>query len=208
MNRSIRPWAFTLLALNLTPAVAGSTVDLGVTGVITPQACIVSLSDGGLVDFDKIPARTLNTDEFTVLPSQQLALSVSCEGPTLFALVGIDNQPDSSLAPDFFYGLGKNIHAPAERLGSVALSLRGPVGDGATLTTLSSLDNGSTWYPEPNAYPRKFMGFARLGAQLPEPLRQLVTSLRVDTSISPANTLTLKEEVPLQGSITLDLRYL
>jgi len=52
------------------------------------------------------------------------------------------------------------------------------------------------------------MGFARAGDTLPAPIRQLVASLRVDTSISPANTLTLHEEVPLDGSITLDLRYL
>lgn len=57
-------------------------------------------------------------------------------------------------------------------------------------------------------YPRLLMGFARAGDTLPAPIRQLVASLRVDTSISPANTLTLHEEVPLDGSITLDLRYL
>ena len=208
MNTTIPPWALTLLALNLTPAFAGSTVELGVTGLITPQACNVLLSDSGLIDFGKIPARLLNQSEVTLLPSQQMGLSINCEGPTLFALVGLDNQPNSSVAPDVLYGLGMNIHAPAERLGSVGLSVRGPVGDGVTLLVISSSDSGSTWHPEPNAYPKKYMGFARVDAQQPEPIKQLVASLRVETAISPANTLTLKEEVPLQGSITLDLKYL
>jgi hypothetical protein len=208
MNTTIQPRALMLLALNLTPAFAGSTVDLGVTGLITPRACSVSLSDSGLVDFGKIPARILNQSEFTLLPSQQMGLGISCEGPTLFALVGIDNQPGSSPAPTVFYGLGMNLHAPTERLGSVGLSLRGPVGDDIALRVLSSSDNGRTWRPEPNAYPGQYMGFARPDGQQPGPIKQLVASLRVETAISPANTLTLAEEVPLQGSITLDLKYL
>lgn len=208
MNRPIRGWALTLLALHFSPSFARSAVDLDVSGRITPQACSVSLSDSGLVDYGKIPVRTLNPNAFTVLPSQQMGLSINCEGPTLFALTGIDNQGDSSLEPDVFYGLGMNIHALTERLGKVSLSLRGPVGDGALLETLVSADNGATWVPEPNAYPRKLMAFARPGVLSPGLLRQLVASLRVDTSISPANTLTLKEEVPLDGSITLDLKYL
>jgi len=143
-----------------------------------------------------------------VLPNQQMGLSISCEGLVLFALVGIDNKRESSLAPDYFYGLGMNPHAPDERLGSVSLSLRGPVGDSQPMQTLTSSDQGASWKPEPNMYPRLLMGFARAGDTLPAPIRQLVASLRVDTSISPANTLTLHEEVPLDGSITLDLRYL
>lgn len=208
MNRPIHCLALTLLALHLTPSFARSAVDLDIAGRITPQACSVSLSDSGLVDYGKIPARTLNLTDFTVLPNQQMGLSISCEGPTLFALTGIDNQGNSSPDPQVFYGLGMNIHAPSERLGHVSLSLRGPVGDNATLQTLTSADNGATWTPEPHAYPRKPMAFAPAGVLLPGPLRQLVASLRVDTSISPANTLTLKEEVPLDGSITLDLKYL
>ncbi|WP_338572512.1 hypothetical protein V6L78_29550 [Pseudomonas canadensis] len=45
--------------------------------------------------------------------------------------------------------------------------------------------------------------FARVGID-----NKLESSLRVDNSISPANTLTLQERVPLDGSITLDLLYL
>ncbi|KAA8560813.1 Protein GltF [Pseudomonas extremaustralis] len=200
--------AFAYLLAVAPLAFATSSVDMQVNGRITPGACAIALSDNGLVDHGKIMANTLHPSEFTVLPNQQMGLSVSCEGPVLFALVGIDNKRESSAAPDFFYGLGMNIHAPGERLGSVSLSLRGPVGDSQSLQTLTSHDEGATWAPEPYAYPGLFMGFARVGDTLPMPLRQLVASLRVDTSISPANGLTLKEQVPLDGSITLELRYL
>lgn len=95
-----------------------------------------------------------------------------------------------------------------ERLGSVSLSVRGSVGDAQPLQTLISPDKGENWTPDPYMYPGQYLGFARTGETLPAPIRQLVASQRVDTSISPANTLTLNERVPLDGSITLDLRYL
>lgn len=208
MNLLTRLPALALMYAAAPLSFALSTVELEVNGQITPSACSVSLSDNGLVDHGKILATTLNPSEFTVLPNQQMGLSISCQGLVLFALVGIDNKRESSLAPDYFYGLGINPHAPGERLGSVSLSLRGPVGDFQPMQTLTSSDQGVTWTPEPYAYPGLLMGFARLGDTLPAPIRQLVAALRVDTSISPANTLTLKEEVPLDGSITLDLRYL
>ena len=208
MNLLTRLPTFAFMFTAAPLAFALSIVELEVNGRITPSACSVSLSDNGLVDHDKILATTLHPSEFTVLPNQQMGLSISCEGLVLFALVGIDNKRESSLAPDYFYGLGMNPHAPDERLGSVSLSLRGPVGDSQPMQTLTSSDQGASWKPEPNMYPRLLMGFARAGDTLPAPIRQLVASLRVDTSISPANTLTLHEEVPLDGSITLDLRYL
>lgn len=191
------PWAF-----------AASTVDITVTGRLTPHACSIELSDEGTVDHGKIPARSLNPDEFTVLPGRSLELSVHCNSPMLFALVGIDNRADSSLAPDYFYGLGRNIHVPAERLGSVALSYRNPVGDAQPMQALASRNNGETWGPDPNAYPNVYMGFALPGDRQPDFISQLITQLRVDTAINFSQYLTLDQEVPLDGSIVLDLRYL
>jgi hypothetical protein len=70
-----------------------------VTGRLTPDACHVELSEEGIVDHGKIPTHVLNGDEFTVLPSLLLELSVQCTRPMLFALVGIDNRSASALAP-------------------------------------------------------------------------------------------------------------
>ncbi|MFC6297814.1 DUF1120 domain-containing protein [Pseudomonas sp. CCM 7893] len=201
------------LAVPLLLTVAATTfalsfVEVAVTGRLTPDACHVVLSGEGTVDHGKIPSHTLNASEFTVLPSQLLELTVQCARPMLFALVGLDNRSESSLAPDFFYGLGRNIHAPDERLGSVALSYRNPVGDAQPLQTLASSNSGETWAAESNAYPRSYMGFALPGDRQPDFISQLTTQLRVDTSINLSRYLTLDQEVPLDGSIVLDLRYL
>lgn len=208
MNTFPRFLAVLLLLKAAQPAFAASFVDVTVTGRLTPDACHVSLSEGGTVDHGKIPAHSLSATEFTVLPSRMLELSVQCARPMLFALVGIDNRSESSLAPGFFYGLGRNIHAQNERLGAVALSYRDPVGDAQPMHVLTSGNNGETWAPEPNAYPRSYIGFALPGDRQPDFIRHLTTRLRIDTSINFSQYLTLDQEVPLDGSIVLDLRYL
>jgi hypothetical protein len=177
-----------------------------VTGRLTPDACHVELSEEGIVDHGKIPTHVLNGDEFTVLPSLLLELSVQCTSPAVRA--GGDRQPLGVGAGAGVYGLGTNLHAPDERLGSVALSYRNPIGDAQPMQVLTSLDNGETWTPRPNAEPKVFAGFALPGDRQPDFIRQLTTQLQVETTLNVANDLTLNQEVPLDGSIVLDLRYL
>ncbi|SDF63560.1 Protein of unknown function [Pseudomonas extremaustralis] len=207
MNLQPIALAALLTSFLATPAWSASIVDVTVTGRLTPDACHVELSEEGIVDHGKIPTHVLNGDEFTVLPSLLLELSVQCTRPMLFALVGIDNRSASALAPGV-YGLGTNLHAPDERLGSVALSYRNPIGDAQPMQVLTSLDNGETWTPRPNAEPKVFAGFALPGDRQPDFIRQLTTQLQVETTLNVANDLTLNQEVPLDGSIVLDLRYL
>ncbi|HEF4757825.1 TPA: DUF1120 domain-containing protein [Pseudomonas putida] len=189
-------------------ALAASNVELNVTGRITPNACDVLLSDGGLVDHGKVPARTLNQHELSPLPTRQLDLSVNCDEPLLFVLVGVDSRADSSLGPGFYYGLGWNVHAPDERLGTVSLALRNAMADGETALVLASSNHGLTWFPENNVYPDNYMGFAKPGTLVPEPHQLLVATLHINTSINAASFLTLNQEVPLDGAIVLDLKYL
>jgi len=208
MNTHSRFLAVLLWLTTAPAAFAASFVDLTVTGRVTPDACHVTLSDDGTVDHGKIPSHTLNPSEFTVLPTRLLELSVQCSRPMLFALVGLDNRAESSLDPGAFYGLGRNLHAPAERLGSVALSYRNPMGDAQAMQALASIDNGETWSPQATANPRAYVGFAPPGDRQPDFIGQLSTQLRIDTSINFAQYLTLNQEVPLDGAIVLDLRYL
>ncbi len=205
-------WMCTLLSViglaAITKAHGASAVDLTVTGRVTPDACHVELTHDGTVDHGKIASHSLKDDEFTVLPIQMLELRVQCARPMLFALVGIDNRADSSSAPDYFYGLGRNIHVPEERLGSVALAYRNAVGDAQPMQVLASADNGETWSQEPNAYPGTHMAFAPTGDRQPDFISQLIVQLQVSTAINFSRYLTLDQEVPLDGAIVLDLRYL
>ena len=196
------------LYLAAVPAFGASTAEVTVTGTITPNACTPALSENGIVDHGLVPARSLNQYEFSVLPSRTLDLTVSCNEPVLYVLVGVDKRADSSVGPGFYYGLGNNIHAPSERLGSVSLAYRNVMGDGEPVLVLASSNQGVTWFPESNAYPDNYMGFAHPGTLVPDPHRLITATLHINTSINAAAYLTLTQEVPLDGSIVLDLRYL
>lgn len=208
MNTFLRRLAPLCFCLTATPAFSASTAEVTVKGIITPSACTPALSDNGIVDHGRVPARSLNQYEFSNLPSKVLDLNVSCNEPVLFVLVGVDNRAASSVGPGFYYGLGNNIHAPSERLGSVSMAIRDAMGDNQRVLVLASSNQGLTWFPESNAYPNTYMGFARPGTLVPEPHRLITATLHINTAINAAAYLTLNQEVPLDGSIVLDLRYL
>ncbi|KRP44638.1 Protein of unknown function [Pseudomonas libanensis] len=208
MNTLTRRLTTLGLCLTATPALCASMTDITVTGTITPSACTPRLSESGIVNHGEIPARSLNQFEYTPLPGKSLELNVECNEAVLFVLVGVDNRADSSLGPGFFYGLGHNVHNPTERLGTVALAYGEVTSDGERVLVLASSNQGQTWFPETNAYPDNYMGFAKPGTLVPEPHRELKAALHIATSINAAAYLTLTQAVPLDGSIVIDLRYL
>jgi hypothetical protein len=67
------------------------------------------------------------------------------------------------------------------------------------MQVLTSLDNGETWTPRPNAEPKVFAGFALPGDRQPDFIRQLTTQLQVETTLNVANDLTLNQEFPWTG---------
>lgn len=206
MNRHLRLFA-TLLLLNTGSTVfADTATDMTVSGLVTPSSCTATLSGGGVIDHGKIAVHGLNPGTPTLLPAQWLDLKVTCTAPLLFALMGLDDRADSSPAPGTRFGLGKNQHAPEEHLGSVTLAFEDAVGDRQPMQSLVS--TGTYWVPQAGIHPRVLMGFARPGRPLPEPIWELTTRIRADTQINPAQSLTLKQEVLLDGSLVLDLRYL
>ncbi|MDO9347200.1 MAG: DUF1120 domain-containing protein, partial [Pseudomonas sp.] len=67
MSLSIKPLVATLLLVGATQAIAASSVDLAVKGLITPSSCTPTLSNGGAVDYGKLSAKDLNADSKTPL---------------------------------------------------------------------------------------------------------------------------------------------
>lgn len=206
----------TLVALALlggtSCVLAASSVDLTVKGSITPSACTPGLSQGGSVDYGKIPAKDLAVERMTDLPEVILQLGVNCESATVFALRASDNRAGSSyLSLPIFYGLG--LVNGSQKLGVYELRLFNPVGD-TPVTPLYSADNGETWLSNPSGTYFATDSWAGFGdtstgwPYSPKALRNVAVDLKVLTSIAPANSLTLTEEVPLDGHATIDLVYL
>lgn len=214
MKRSTQRLGATLgLLLALAPETyAASSVDLSIRGLITPSACTPSLSSGGVVEFGKMSAKSLNVDSTTPLPDVTLQLHVACAAPTLFALSGKDNRPGTAFRDDG-YGYGLGLTPAGEKLGTYLMMLANPVAEGLTLTPLMSMDGGDFWWDFHGPtwlvwHQLAAFGNSDSGAAAPVALQNVTADVEMSTRIAPASGLTLTDEVPLDGSATAELFYL
>ncbi|MBD8090247.1 DUF1120 domain-containing protein [Pseudomonas fluorescens] len=201
-----------LLLAMLSPAFAASSVDLSVKGLITPSACTPTLSQGGVADYGKLAARDLQENQPTPLPSTTLQLNVSCEAATLFAFNGVDNRPGSSTSIDgSAYGLG--FINDTQRLGSFMIILTNYLADSLPVTKLVSRNNGASWMENSEDaiwLPGWLAAFGNnsSGTWAPIAITTLNSDLRIHPYIAPSSDLTLTQEQLIDGSATLELRYL
>ncbi|MCF5720812.1 DUF1120 domain-containing protein [Pseudomonas syringae] len=188
-------------------AQAASSVDLSVTGLITPSACEPNLSNGGEYDLGKIPAGDLKADLPTALPVHSLQLAITCEAMTLIALEPRDNRYGSSYSESSSrFGLG--LVNGDKKLGYLQLRLLSIAADGAGMHPIGA-SGPDTWAPISLLSHEFITSFAASSTSLvPAHIQHLTADLQISPIIAPANTLPLTEEVPIDGSVTLSMHYL
>lgn len=201
--------AFSLLAMGFY-AHAASTVDLTVNGKITPSACTPGLSNGGVYELGKIPAKDLNVDEYTQLTAHNLQLTLTCQALTLVAIKPRDNRQGSHFDSDNPLKFGLGLVNGTEKVGSMLLGLKSIVADGAPMYGISSVARNA-WAPSDLLSPTFLTSFTRdrsVPELAPSPVQRLTADVLIEPRIAPANTLTLTSEVPIDGSATLEITYL
>ena len=197
----------TLLITGTSTAFAASSVDLTVRGLITPSACEPTLSGGGNVEIGKISAKDLKVDALTRLADQALQLTVICDAATLMAIEPKDNRAGSaSEVDDAAFGLG--LVNGNEKLGFFAMAVESAVADGADVGPIASRDGGLTWTRLMFLINNGITSVANSTTVAPVPVQSLVADLTITPYIAPASSLTLTEEVPIDGSTTLTVKYL
>lgn len=207
MNTSFQSLIAIVLLIGTGTAMAASSVDLTVRGLITPSACEPSVSNGGVADIGKIAAKDLSADQETYLPYQYLQLAVRCDAATLMAVEAKDNREGSSYDDNTMrFGLG--LINGAEKLGSMELRVVDPVADGVTPWMIGSQDGGSTWIREHYFKRDNILSVGTTGIAAPIPVLQFTSNLRIQPIIAPTNGLTLDNEVAIDGSATLTVKYL
>lgn len=207
MKASFAALAGTMLLAVCPWALAISSVDLAVQGAITPSACTPSLSEGGVVDYGKIAARDLNYSTITYLQKFNMDFAVNCDAPALFAIRGEDNRPQNFSAGGFGFAHASND----EPVGAFYLFISDYLADGAPVTAMSSRD-GQFWIPlsffafEPGVLTG--FGHVNAGVAAPTPTTDLSVSLSIEGVVYQTSWLPIHEEIPIDGSATLEVRYL
>ncbi|MDQ0738728.1 DUF1120 domain-containing protein [Pseudomonas sp. W4I3] len=206
MNTRLTALASSVLLLASATAFAGSTVDLTVKGLIVPSACTPSFTGGGVIDHGKISAKDLNPDRSTVIGNHTLSMAINCDAAIQFALHSIDNRAASGITTH--YGLG--FASDSQKLGRYSLLLRNPVVEGGTaVQTIGSYDQGNTWFREYIWEPGMYMSVASMDdTTQPVAVKDLRLDLEVQTIINRADGLDLSNEVTIDGSATLEVKYL
>ncbi|WP_392891121.1 DUF1120 domain-containing protein [Pseudomonas migulae] len=209
MERCSRTLLTTLLITSAPAAIAASNTELSVTGTITPSACDPVLSNGGVVGHGKVTVRDLNQNptQPTRLQTGEMQLEVHCEGTTYFTLTTLDNREGSSAINPAFHGLG--LVNDTEKLGSVSFRLFDPLADSKPVQTILSRDGGGTWMVSSYLGHAGMTAFATQGGppHFPVAMRNLSARLRAFTFIAPTNDLTVLDELPIDGHVTLQLEY-
>lgn len=195
-----------LLAACAPGVFAASSADLSVSGTITPSSCKPTLSNGGVIDHGKMTAKDLSTANPTLLDPVEMRLEVHCEGETFFTLTTMDNRAGTSAINPAHHGLGTT--SQKENLGSVAFTLFDPVADDNPVQVIVSRNSGANWSASPYLGHEALTSFAALsGPFTPIALKTLTARLRAFSIIVPAESLTLLDEVPIDGHATLQLKY-
>lgn len=207
MNTVLKSLTAATLLLGSAHVLAASSVDLTVKGLITPSACTPTLSNGGAVDYGKISAKDLKVDQQTFLDSQTVQFTVTCDAATLMAMEAKDNREGSDANNDEMeFGLG--LINGTEKLGGMELRLLNPVADSVPVATIGSYDGGITWGTERNLMRNNLIAPAVAGVNTPIPVQLWTADLNVMPFIAKTSGLTLTNEVAIDGSVTLTVRYL
>lgn len=207
MSKTINTLIASLTLIGAGSAFAASSTDLTVRGLITPSACTPSLSNGGKFEVGKISAKDLKANDYTVLGDHVTQLTVTCEGATLMAIEPKDNRAGSeAMGSPGYFGLG--LINGSEKLGSVSAFLEKVFADGIPSRATDSRDGGTTWDRHRLIGPDRITSVADTATYTPIPVRTLEAQMTLTAVIAPASGLTLTEEVPIDGSITLTVRYL
>lgn len=206
MKTTLSTLATLLLLASGSHALAASTVDLAVKGLITPNACTPTLSGGGKVDYGKVSAKDLKLTNSTALSEVILQLTIDCEASTAMAFKLIDNRPGTSTSQ---WSMGLGLTPAQEKIGSVGIWFANPVVDNQAVQMSESEDNGETWSRGTSLVLHSLLAPSSLAdASQPIPSTHFSTDLRVYAVIARADSLTLTDEVAFEGNGTIEVHYL
>ena len=195
---------------------SGRSRELHLQARFAPAACTPTLANNGTVDFGKLSVSDLRRDKDTALPARALGLTVSCDGPTPFALVMHDNRAGSATGgiDETAYGLG--LDARGQKIGRYYLLVDPAQASADNLPQLYRTDSttgGAAWSnASASTIPlgaRSLLGFtATTGStEGPTALQNLSALLSLKAFVAPLDSLDLSSEVRLDGSATLEITY-
>ena len=197
-------------------AQAADTAELKVKGVIRPSACTPSFVGGGVADYGTIPAKSLTAGVYKQLADKEIPFAINCDGPAKMALKVTDNRVASAMqeATGFpatmTFGLGA---VSGTKIGGYVLRFKQSdvTTDGVAATQIYSTDNNSTWTStgaNGTLGTDRSFSWATAGTATPAAYKTVSGKITVSTYLNKPENLPMSQDIPLDGSATLEVQYL
>ena len=195
----------TMALIGVAPfALAASSTDLTVSGVITPAACTPTLSNGGKIDLGSISYNKLNQDQYTLVGDNEITLTINCDGSTGFAINAIDN--GKGAPADGTFGLG--LTSEGKPLGFFLPVIQRVTADTVVVDPIESNDDGTTWKKTEAAKAGYWFSAATTGSTTPIDAQVVTVDFKVGTYIVRADQLKVDGDLDVEGSATFEVLYL
>ena len=211
-----------IAALASAAASAGPTTELKVTGVIKPVACTPTIGAGSaVVDYGNIAAGSLATGANKVLDTKEVPFSITCEAPVKMAVTAVDNKAASKVnglaslvsataTEASMFGLGA---AGGQNIGAFHFSMKQGsfTGDGAAVDTIGSAVSATPSWSKVNAggmTTGRMLSWAPAGGTAPGAYQTISGTLSVTAVLNKPENLNLTQDINLDGSATIEVKYL
>ncbi|MCT4704950.1 DUF1120 domain-containing protein [Enterobacteriaceae bacterium H11S18] len=223
--------ALAVLAATTTSVMAAESVDVKVTGTVSPSACTPTLSGGGLVDYGTIKASTISADAYTVLDWKSLNFNIHCDAPAKVAVKAVNNRPNTAagvtespsgagpspvqLQPEMptsaVVGLGM---ADTAKIGGYTLQLTDAKVDGNDVANIWQRAGDPTWIDNAGNYSlygkvySTISSWGAAGTLEPVAFQDMSAKIDVRAYINKGSQLDLTKEIALDGMSTIEIVYL
>lgn len=218
----------TVLSLCVSSAFAAETAVLKVKGTLTNSACTPELSNGGVVDYGNIRLGDLSPTANNQLGIKDVSLTIQCAAPTKVSWNLIDDRADSVanipvengsfaggtiISGNQMYGVGK---AGDVNIGNYSLFMKvdSVTADGKAADTISTqfYADGATWAKNLLGQTQgdnvRDITVAKSGTLEPVAFQTAVFPMATSLAIRDTTTLAITDDTPLDGQLTISLRYL
>lgn len=210
--------------------VMAESVDMRVTGAVTPIACKPTLSDNGVVDFGDIHTNVLKNDEVSLLQPKNINLTIDCTAPAKIAVLATNARPGTTLAqteegsagtakPVISTGMGNGGGVAGlgldgdKKIGAYGLTIQNTTLDGTRAASLRSNDKltwtntySDSYFNESGNY--KYISWYTTDLTAPAAFKNMTTTIRVTAYINKASELDLTKPIKLDGQTNFEMFYL
>ena len=211
MKKIVLLSALTTALLTSFAAHAADTTELKVKGVIRPAACAPNFTGGSTIDYGTIKAADLPKGQFLKLADKPVEMKVTCDSKTKVAFKAVDNRAASRVEgimanAQANFGLGE---VNGKKVGGYKLKFD-PAStiDAVKADNRSSVDKKAWAGGVDELYRDTFFSMSTTADGLPTSGENFIYKFNLTAFLNKPENLDLTNDVPLDGSATIEVSYL